>query len=166
MLNVRTLPRPVRWVSGMVLPSRLAVAMGQQVRILRGVESMTEIIDFQIARAGQQRDKSTHLATLDIFQTPDGDVWANSEGGSLEDMDRVEWSKEMAVVALRLAWLSQGQAAELAEDGSKPIAVCLIRHDGTIHSRFDGTSLETEEQWDWLRERFAAAVDAMKEPAA
>jgi len=45
MLNVRTLPRAVRWLSRLVLPSRLAVAMGQQVRILRGVESMTRRID-------------------------------------------------------------------------------------------------------------------------
>jgi len=45
MLNVRTLPRAVRWLSGLVLPSRLAVAMGQQVRVLRGVESVTRRID-------------------------------------------------------------------------------------------------------------------------
>ena len=46
MLHVRTLPRAVRWLSRLVLPSRLAVAMGQQVRVLRGVEeSMTRCID-------------------------------------------------------------------------------------------------------------------------
>lgn len=126
---------------------------------------MTEIIDFQSAKAGKKRDESVLLASLDVYQTPDGNVWATSEGGSMAGMDRIEWSKEMAVVALRLAWLSQGQAAALSEDGSQPIAVCLIRHDGAIHARFDGISLETEEQWDWLRERFTAAVDVMKEPA-
>ena len=51
MLNVRTLPRAVRWLSRLVLPSRLAVAMGQQVRILRGVESMTRRIDGMEAAA-------------------------------------------------------------------------------------------------------------------
>ena len=68
-------------------------------------------------------------------------------------------------MTLRLAWLSQAQAAALADDGSAPITVCLIRQDGTIHTRFDETLLETAEQWDWLRERFARAVDVMIEPA-
>lgn len=117
---------------------------------------MTDIIDFNERKKQRDGDDSTFEFSVHVMRTEDGHYWAR--GDSLPDgMDL----QGLARILRDIAWQADNIAGE-EEDGDPLLAVACIYKSSRVSTVVNTDHMETDEQYEWLDERFDEAKGAVR----
>lgn len=123
---------------------------------------MALIINFSDKKAAMNRDKSEHFVSLDLFlESGTKELWASVSNVGEVDADP-DWHRFIADQLRRLAWISDGMAADADGTKSHPIASVTVFEHSRISTRWNDDLVNTEDHVGWIGEQLLSGADEIR----
>ena len=120
---------------------------------------MNDVIDFAKAKADADKSRSTLFVSLDVYLNADNsEVWASVTNVDEQELD-AWWHTFIADLLRKLAWLSDGMAADKGSEHGQPVLSITAFESSRISTRWSGDLVRTEAQVEWARGQMQSGID-------